>query len=361
MGGGSYDGDVADRSRSTRSDHFTYTAQMRSEQTQAEERKCHASLDPKKKRKRECRDNEDHPNSTPIGVASDGTRSRGNDARVIFKKLPRLIGECYMYQFSPDPTISFGIVGDATCDVAPIQVGEYEADNRLDAVLGNTWLEEGGGGTGQESYELMAYYHARHSELDCLKRGKKGFFFFLGDEAPYPEVNAEQVEQFIGDKLRSNIPTPQIFAELQQKFHTFLIFPRKGWEERRKDIDEEIKQRVTRAGGLYENVDIRFSLAWNNRNDLDLHVVTPSGYHIYFRDKKAPCGGYLDVDMNVNGETTKPVENTRWAKGKGRPGHRHADRQKQGGKADFFDHLGPPRCCRVALCCLLCASTVSHN
>jgi hypothetical protein len=85
-------------------------------------------------------------------------------------------------------------------------------------------------------------------------------------------------------------------------------------EERKQDIDAEIKQRVEAAGGLYAGVDIRASLLWNNRNDLDLHMITPAGEHIYFGSKKATCGGWLDVDMNVRGETTKPVENIRWKK-----------------------------------------------
>jgi hypothetical protein len=81
-------------------------------------------------------------------------------------------------------------------------------------------------------------------------------------------------------------------------------------------IDAEMKRRVEGAGGRYEDVDVRASLLWNNRNDLDLHVITPSGEHIFFAHKQSACGGWLDVDMNISGETTTPVENVRWARGK---------------------------------------------
>ncbi|MCU0684318.1 MAG: hypothetical protein MUF34_19100 [Polyangiaceae bacterium] len=87
-------------------------------------------------------------------------------------------------------------------------------------------------------------------------------------------------------------------------------------------IDAEIKRRVEGAGGQYEGVDVRASLLWNNRNDLDLHVIAPSGEHIYFGHKRSACAGWLDVDMNVSGNTTTPVENIRWARGAA-PGGRY--------------------------------------
>jgi len=86
-------------------------------------------------------------------------------------------------------------------------------------------------------------------------------------------------------------------------------------------IDAEIKRRVEGAGGQYEGVDIRASLLWDNRNDLDLHVITPRAEHVYFGHKQSTCGGWLDVDMNVRGETTTPVENIRWARGAALRGH----------------------------------------
>lgn len=85
-------------------------------------------------------------------------------------------------------------------------------------------------------------------------------------------------------------------------------------------IDAEIKRRVIGAGAQYDNVDIRASLIWNNRNDLDLHVITPRGEHIFFASTRSTCGGWLDVDMNVRGETTTPVENIRWQRGRAQDG-----------------------------------------
>lgn len=85
-------------------------------------------------------------------------------------------------------------------------------------------------------------------------------------------------------------------------------------------IDGEIKKRVESAGGQYENNDIRCSLIWNTRTDLDLHCITPRGNEIYFSNKRYD-NGYLDVDMNVHGETDTPVENIRWTKGKAINGH----------------------------------------
>ena len=72
----------------------------------------------------------------------------------------------------------------------------------------------------------------------------------------------------------------------------------------------ELQARLEREGAMMG--DVQISLMWENYNDLDLHVVTPSGERIHGGNKRAECGGELDVDANVRPETKKPVENVVW-------------------------------------------------
>lgn len=80
-------------------------------------------------------------------------------------------------------------------------------------------------------------------------------------------------------------------------------------------IDSVIRERLEEKGAKYEGCEIRCSLIWNTRTDLDLHCICPDGVEIYFGRKNHKYGS-LDVDANVNGETVTPVENIRWPLGK---------------------------------------------
>ena len=77
-------------------------------------------------------------------------------------------------------------------------------------------------------------------------------------------------------------------------------------------LADSIKERVKAAGGDVSG-DICCRLAWYNLDDLDISMIEPSGYKIYFgnREKTSPCGGQLDVDMNASSGSSirNPVEN----------------------------------------------------
>ena len=76
--------------------------------------------------------------------------------------------------------------------------------------------------------------------------------------------------------------------------------------------NDDLDQRLQREGGKTGAVQV--SLAWDDYNDLDLHLFCPSGERIYFNNKKSDCGGELDVDMNVKPVSDNAVENVVWPK-----------------------------------------------
>jgi hypothetical protein len=46
--------------------------------------------------------------------------------------------------------------------------------------------------------------------------------------------------------------------------------------------------------------DVQVSISWDVDNDVDLHVVDPNGFEIYYGDQVSPEGGELDLDSNAS-------------------------------------------------------------
>ncbi len=188
-------------------------------------RKVHPALDPRGV-VRESRDSAEHPQSTPIAVLFDVTGSMGQVPRTLATKLPQLLGLLLRQGYARDPQIMFGAIGDATCDRVPLQVGQFESDNRMDDDLGRIVLEGGGGGQMRESYELALYFMARHTATDRWeKRGRRGYLFVIGDELAYPKVKAAEVARLIGGGPREDLPLRQIVDEVTRRWDTYYLLP----------------------------------------------------------------------------------------------------------------------------------------
>src|SRR5687767_1614620 len=195
---------------------------------------CHALMNPKGLKVRECRDSADHPESLGIAFALDVTGSMGDIPRLLAKEeLPnfmKLLTACNV----TDPQLMFMAVGDATSDNASLQVGQFESTAELmDQWLTWSFLEGGGGGTGHESYELAFYIAAQHTDTDnWVKRKKKGYFFMTGDELPYPAVSRHQVEALIAEKLDEDIPIEEVIAAAAESYHLFFLIPDQSRRQR---------------------------------------------------------------------------------------------------------------------------------
>lgn len=198
-------------------------------------RNIHKDLDPKGVKLRESRDSADNPRSTPVIVALDVTGSMGMIADYLAREgLGTLFKEILDKKPITDPHVMFMAVGDANCDSAPLQVSQFEADNRVVEQLAKIWIEHGGGGNSFESYNLPWYFAAAHTEHDSLiKRAKRGYLFTIGDEEAPHDLTLEQIETVTGDKIESVIPSAAMLADAQRKYDVFHIIIKEGDYARR--------------------------------------------------------------------------------------------------------------------------------
>lgn len=234
MGSGTFDSGAYKAAATTRKasgvDDFAYTADVRAGRAKG----IHPSLDPKwvagdasilaGQKVRESRDMDEHPNSLPVAVIFDVTGSMHNVPRVLQTKLAELMNVVNAKANLPDAQVLVGAVGDSYSDQYPLQVGQFESDNRFDEQLRNIILEGGGGGQNMESYALAYYFAAFHTATDAWeKRGKKGYLFTMGDENPWPTVTRAEIEAIFGDTIERDYTVEELISLASERWHIFHL------------------------------------------------------------------------------------------------------------------------------------------
>ena len=180
--------------------------------------------------KREARDCEEHPNSTPIAIGVDVTGSMGYLSEEIIKNsLNELMKKLYSTNLVEDPQLMFAAIGDASADEAPLQVTQFESDIRIAEQLMDLWIE-GSGGDSPEDYQLLWYFVSRHTEIDSFsKRQKKGFCFTIGDAPFHQGLWSKEIKKIFGDDAK-DIGTKKLAEEASEKYNLFHIDLNCGFE-----------------------------------------------------------------------------------------------------------------------------------
>lgn len=188
------------------------------------------ALNPKGVKVRESRDSVDNPLSTPIIVALDVTGSMGMLADTIARKGLGILFESILDRKPvTNPHLMFMAFGDAQCDQAPLQVSQFEADNRIVEQLTEIYLEGNGGGNGHESYEFPWYFAAKHTVHDSLiKRGKRGYLFTVGDEPIGPGLKKAELARFLEDGAERDFSTKECLEEAQRMYDCYHIVIKEG-------------------------------------------------------------------------------------------------------------------------------------
>lgn len=175
---------------------------------------------------RECRDSEEHPQSTPIIIALDVTGSMLDiPHKMITEQLPFIMGKIQQMGI-PDPQLLFMAVGDHEWDRYPIQIGQFESDTtKIVDMLQSFVLEGGGGGNRGESYCLAHLIAGFHTETDSwFKRNTKGFLFTIGDEPNLPRIDANYLVKGLGYQNGiSDITAAEALTKAKEQYNVFHI------------------------------------------------------------------------------------------------------------------------------------------
>lgn len=183
-------------------------------------------LDPKNVM-RECRDSDEHPHTLPVILALDVTGSMGGASVKVAQKLNEIMTDLYADESIKDIEFCIMGIGDLYCDIAPIQISQFESDIRIAEQLDEIYFEGHGGGNDYESYTAAWYMGIRHCDLDCWKRGEKGIIITMGDELPNPYLpkngRYSGLAETTGDSIQDDIPTDTLLEQTLPKYDVYHI------------------------------------------------------------------------------------------------------------------------------------------
>lgn len=201
-------------------------------------RSIDADLDPKNITVRESRDSTDNPNSTPLIVALDVTGSMGRIAEALAKEgIGTLFKQILERKPITDPHLMSMGVGDADHDRYPLQVSQFEADNRAVEQLAKLYLEGGGGGNESESYNFPWYFAANHVQHDSwAKRRKRGYLFTIGDELAPRGLTAADIAKFTTGRPQVTQTPAEMLHDAERTFCVYHIIIAQG-DFARRDVN----------------------------------------------------------------------------------------------------------------------------
>lgn len=182
-----------------------------------------SDMDPRYIDKRECFDNEDHPNTVPLIIGLDVTGSMGVVPQELIRDgLPHIMDNIIQSGIK-DISVCFMAFGDGH-DIAPLQVGQFEAsDELLDKWLTSTWLEKHGCGNQGEDPSSVWWFAGSRVVTDAWrKRQQKGLIITISDERCHEK---SYVRNQFGEKSSelTNKTREELLNSAKEKWNVFHI------------------------------------------------------------------------------------------------------------------------------------------
>jgi hypothetical protein len=176
--------------------------------------------------------------TNPIIVAVDVTGSMASWPFEIFDRLPLLYNT--LSQYREDLEICFAAIGDARCDLWPLQVTTFASGYDLEQLLGALY-GEGGGGDAPESYGLFAHWVNTHVKVPNAQ--EKPFLILFGDAPMHATVNKQLITRYLGDKVRTDVDAIETWKKLAAVWNVWFL--RRPTGRPHDKVDKQWGQAIT--------------------------------------------------------------------------------------------------------------------
>lgn len=233
---------------------------------------------------RECLASDNHPDPLPTVFLMDTSGSMGIVPRDLARKdLPRLLERQTQMGSIGRHTSQICMCGVADLeDTYPLQLGQFEGDNRIDDWL--LRIQIGGGGGSErmhEAYMLGLYFLARKTSCTCWNQQKKGYAFITGDEMCNPVLRRDDIQRIFGDSVPRDLHLESLLEEVRQKWHLSFLYVHTGsygsdmgeqkiWPFWKHLLGKDAYQLDGRASGLPELVNAIIGI---HEGNLDAQTV----------------------------------------------------------------------------------------
>lgn len=173
-----------------------------------------------------------------------------------------------------------------------------------------------------ESYLLLDFTEKKAFWNDNRNDGhtqKKQGIYIICQEIKYKSRNSKNT---IITNDTNNFSFPFSFNVFLYFLVFFALFwfliglfkRKKPWKNSHQEIKKgDIGLARLAERNIHINKEILIILSWDNKNDLDLHVICPNGDEISYKTLGSyVCGGMLDVDANASDLRNDPIEKVGW-------------------------------------------------
>lgn len=164
-----------------------------------------------------------HGPKLAILFALDGTGSMGKEVGKALYAMGRMNGLLEGLRRICQTDLSYMVVQDV-CDLhPPVQMAQFESDQRIAEHI-RLLIPDKGGGDEIEDYDLGVAFVDLAVETDIYGHyGLKGHFQIVADEVGRGMVYPHDVERYLGHSLQSSVSTEEICHHLLEKWHLFYI------------------------------------------------------------------------------------------------------------------------------------------